>query len=65
MSGQRFIARERFDFGNGAIGWRPGGPFEFVDCGNFCGGRAGSVRGKFANFFPSDFSPGQAESGDR
>ena len=28
MSGQRFVARERFDFPNGAIGWRPGGPFD-------------------------------------
>lgn len=28
MSGQRFIARERFDFPNGAVGWRPGGPFD-------------------------------------
>lgn len=28
MSGQRFIARERFEFSNGAIGWRPGGPFD-------------------------------------
>jgi hypothetical protein len=28
MSGQRFIARERFVFSNGAIGWRPGGPFD-------------------------------------
>lgn len=27
--GQRFIARERFEFANGAIGWRPGGP---CDC---------------------------------
>ena len=25
---QKFIARERFDFTNGAIGWRPGGPFD-------------------------------------
>lgn len=25
---QRFIARERFEFVNGAIGWRPGGPFD-------------------------------------
>jgi hypothetical protein len=25
---QRFIARERFDYPNGAIGWRPGGPFD-------------------------------------
>lgn len=29
MAGQRFVARERFEFPNGAIGWRPGGP---VDC---------------------------------
>jgi hypothetical protein len=26
---QRFIARERFEFSNGAVGWRPGGP---MDC---------------------------------
>ena len=26
---QRFIARERYEFPNGAIGWRPGGP---MDC---------------------------------
>lgn len=26
---QRFIAREKFTFPNGAIGWRPGGP---MDC---------------------------------
>jgi hypothetical protein len=26
---QKFIARERFEFENGAIGWRPGGP---MDC---------------------------------
>ena len=25
---QKFIARERFEFSNGAIGWRPGGPFD-------------------------------------
>lgn len=25
---QRFIARERFEFTNGAIGWAPGGPFD-------------------------------------
>lgn len=25
---QRFVARERFQFSNGAIGWRPGGPFD-------------------------------------
>ena len=29
MSGQIFAARERFEFPNGAIGWRPGGP---MDC---------------------------------
>ncbi len=28
MSGQRFVARERFVWPNGAIGWRPGGPFD-------------------------------------
>lgn len=28
MSGQKFIARERVVFPNGAIGWRPGGPFD-------------------------------------
>ena len=28
MAGQKFIARERFEFPNGAIGWRPGGPFD-------------------------------------
>ena len=28
MAGQKFIARERFEFTNGAIGWRPGGPFD-------------------------------------
>lgn len=28
MSLQKFIARERFLFVNGAIGWRPGGPFD-------------------------------------
>lgn len=28
--GQRFRARERFAFSNGAIGWRPGGPFDCV-----------------------------------
>jgi hypothetical protein len=27
--GQRFIARERREFSNGAIGWAPGGP---MDC---------------------------------
>jgi len=26
--GQKFIARDRFEFANGAIGWRPGGPFD-------------------------------------
>lgn len=26
--GQKFIARERFEFPNGAIGWRPGGSFD-------------------------------------
>ena len=26
--GQKFIAREAFTFANGAIGWRPGGPFD-------------------------------------
>lgn len=26
--GQRFIARERFTFANGAIGFAPGGPFD-------------------------------------
>lgn len=25
---QKFAARERFEFSNGAIGWRPGGPFD-------------------------------------
>ncbi len=29
MSIQKFIAREPFDFDNGARGWRPGGP---MDC---------------------------------
>ena len=29
MSGQVFAARERYDFPDGAIGWRPGGP---MDC---------------------------------
>ena len=28
MSFQRFAARERFDFANGATGWAPGGPFD-------------------------------------
>lgn len=27
---QKFIARERYEFPNGAIGWRPGGPFDCV-----------------------------------
>ncbi len=26
--GQHFVARERFEFSNGAIGWRPGGQFD-------------------------------------
>jgi hypothetical protein len=26
--GQKFAAREMFLFSNGAIGWRPGGPFD-------------------------------------
>jgi hypothetical protein len=25
---QKFVARERFEFTNGAIGWSPGGPFD-------------------------------------
>lgn len=25
---QKFAAREKFEFTNGAIGWRPGGPFD-------------------------------------
>lgn len=25
---QKFVARERYEFPNGAIGWRPGGPFD-------------------------------------
>lgn len=25
---QKFIAREKYEFPNGAIGWRPGGPFD-------------------------------------
>lgn len=25
---QKFVARERYDFPNAAIGWRPGGPFD-------------------------------------
>ena len=29
MSMQKFWGRERFDFPNGAVGWRPGGP---MDC---------------------------------
>ena len=28
--GQRFIARERHDFTNGAVGWAPGGPFDCI-----------------------------------
>lgn len=28
MSMQRFVARERHEFANGAIGWRPGGLFD-------------------------------------
>lgn len=28
MSGQRFRATEPCTFSNGAIGWRPGGPFD-------------------------------------
>jgi hypothetical protein len=28
MSEQKFAARERFEFSNGAVGWRPGGPFD-------------------------------------
>ncbi len=28
MSLQKFRAAERFEFPNGAIGWRPGGPFD-------------------------------------
>jgi hypothetical protein len=28
MSMQKFIAREPHTFANGAIGWRPGGPFD-------------------------------------
>jgi hypothetical protein len=27
---QRFAARERFEFSNGAIGYRPGGPFDII-----------------------------------
>lgn len=26
--GQKFAAREKFEFSNGAIGWAPGGPFD-------------------------------------
>lgn len=26
--GQKFIAREKFEFSNGAVGWRSGGPFD-------------------------------------
>ena len=25
---QKFIARERYEFTNGAVGWAPGGPFD-------------------------------------
>lgn len=25
---QRFVANERFEFSNGAVGWRPGGPYD-------------------------------------
>ena len=25
---QKFLANERFEFSNGAVGWRPGGPFD-------------------------------------
>lgn len=28
MSTQKFAATEKFQFSNGAIGWRPGGPFD-------------------------------------
>lgn len=28
--GQRFIARDRREFSNGAIGWAPGGPFDCI-----------------------------------
>ena len=28
--GQKFIAREPFQFSNGAIGYRPGGPFDTI-----------------------------------
>lgn len=28
--GQKFIARERREFSNGAIGWAPGGPFDCI-----------------------------------
>lgn len=28
MGMQKFVAREPFDFPNGAKGWRPGGPFD-------------------------------------
>jgi hypothetical protein len=26
----RFLAREPFTFTNGAVGWRPGGPFDYL-----------------------------------
>lgn len=28
--GQKFAAREKYKFSNGAIGWRPGGPFDCI-----------------------------------
>ena len=28
MMGQKFVARHKFEYSNGAIGWRPGGPFD-------------------------------------
>jgi hypothetical protein len=28
MSMQKFAARERYEFANGAVGWGPGGPFD-------------------------------------
>ena len=28
--GQKFAARERFEFKNGAVGWRPGGPMDCI-----------------------------------
>lgn len=30
MSMQRFVARESYQFPNGAIGWRPGGPMDCI-----------------------------------